>query len=619
MTATTEPTEDLKRAIASTVRAISGRPELEVTFSGTTAVIGPEGAEVRLPALPPVLKDNDLPHIRGQADALAFRFFYHDDKIHARNAPADNFAKAAFEALEEARYEALGALRLPGAGHNIEALHEDHCQAQGYAKLEDREKAPLADALRFMAWQSFTGRKLPEAAAKLVKLWQPAIDRKLGSAGFKKIATTLGDQVLFAAAVRSLLEKLDLDPAPDLGEQREMSPDADGEKQEKQVDATGEDKESEAAPSESGESEKAQSEEQDPETMAEPSADMQDAVDEQVTGNETPDYMHDFLDMGGGLGTYRIYTSEFDETVKAEELCPPPELAKLRRLLDKQMQSLHNVITRLANRLQRHLMAQQRRSWMFDLEEGILDSARLSRVVANPSWPLSYKQENSSRFKDTVVTLLIDNSGSMRGRPITIAAISTDILARTLERCGVKVEILGFTTRSWKGGAAREKWIAESKPVNPGRLNDLRHIIYKSAEAPWRHARTNVALMLREGLLKENIDGEALLWAHSRLMARAEQRRILIVVSDGAPVDDSTLSANRGHYLEHHLRQVIDWIQNRSPVELAAIGIGHDVTRYYKKAITIIDAEELGGALVDKLAELFDETFTAGLSRSKRQ
>ena len=308
-----------------------------------------------------------------------------------------------------------------------------------------------------------------------------------------------------------------------------------------------------------------------------------------------------------GEPPYRAFTAQFDETIDADQLCDPQELARLRMHLDQQLSNLQGVITRLANRLQRKLMAKQTRAWDFDVEEGILDTARLHRIVVNPVYPLSYKVERETEFRDTVVTLLIDNSGSMRGRPITVAAMSADILARTLERCAVKVEILGFTTRAWKGGQAREKWLAEGKPSNPGRLNDLRHIIYKAADAPWRRARKSLGLMLREGILKENIDGEALLWAHNRLIGRSEQRRILMVISDGAPVDDSTLSVNPGNYLERHLRDVIEWIERCSPVELVAIGIGHDVTRYYSRAVTIVDAEQLGGTMMEKLTELFDE------------
>jgi cobaltochelatase CobT len=313
---------------------------------------------------------------------------------------------------------------------------------------------------------------------------------------------------------------------------------------------------------------------------------------------------------------YKAFSTRFDEVVDAADLCDPDELDRLRSYLDKQLASLSGVVSRLANRLQRRLMAQQSRAWDFDLEEGQLDPARLSRVIIDPTSALSYMQERDTDFRDTVVTLLLDNSGSMRGRPITVAATCADILARTLERCGVRVEILGFTTRAWKGGQAREAWLQAGKPASPGRLNDLRHIIYKAADAPWRRARKNLGLMMREGLLKENIDGEALAWAHGRLLARAENRRIMMVISDGAPVDDSTLSVNPGNYLERHLRWVIDDIETRSPVELIAIGIGHDVTRYYRRAVTIVDAEELGGAMTDKLAELFDETAGDGRRRA---
>ena len=304
---------------------------------------------------------------------------------------------------------------------------------------------------------------------------------------------------------------------------------------------------------------------------------------------------------------YKPYTMLHDEVVTAEDLCDEDELLRLRSFLDQQLVSLQGAVTKLANRLQRRLMAQQSRSWDFDQEEGLLDAARLARIVIDPTRSLSYKIERDIEFRDTIVTLLIDNSGSMRGRPISIAAISADILARTLERCGVKTEILGFTTRAWKGGQSREDWLAAGRPLMPGRLNDLRHIIYKKADEPWRRARKNLGLMMREGLLKENIDGEALLWAHGRLLARNEERRILMVISDGAPVDDSTLSVNSGTYLERHLRQVIEWIENRSPVQLVAIGIGHDVTRYYRRAVTIMDAEQLGGTMVAQLAGLFDE------------
>ena len=319
------------------------------------------------------------------------------------------------------------------------------------------------------------------------------------------------------------------------------------------------------------------------------------------------------------LSQYKVFTTEFDEVIDADLLCESDELARLRALLDQQVARLQGVVSRLANRLQRRLLAKQTRSWEFDLEEGLLDAGRLARVIIDPLHPLSFKKEQETNFRDTIVTLLIDNSGSMRGRPIAIAAISADILARTLERCGVKVEILGFTTRAWKGGQARERWLADGKPTNPGRLNDLRHIVYKSADAPWRRARRSLGLMLREGLLKENIDGEALLWAHSRMVNRPEQRKILMVISDGAPVDDSTLSVNPGNYLERHLREVIKTLESYTDVQLTAIGIGHDVTRYYDRAVTIMDAEQLGGTMMDRLADLFDDTATPAGARARRR
>jgi cobaltochelatase CobT len=346
-------------------------------------------------------------------------------------------------------------------------------------------------------------------------------------------------------------------------------------------------------------------------TEAEEADDTEDSDMDMEAGEEQPGrpskrHEPDF-NRGRNEPAYRAFTTQFDEVIDAAELCDADELTRLRHMLDQQLSHLQAVVAKLANRLQRRLLAKQNRSWNFNLEEGLLDAARLPRVIVNPELPLSYKQESDTEFRDTVVSLLIDNSGSMRGRPITVAAMTGDILARTLERCGVKVEILGFTTRMWKGGQSREHWIAGGKPSNPGRLNDLRHIVYKSADAPWRRARKNLGLMLREGILKENIDGEALLWAHNRLIGRPEQRKIMMVISDGAPVDDSTLSVNPGNYLEHHLRQVIDWIELRSPVELIAIGIGHDVTRYYRRAVTLVDVEQLGGTVLEQLAALFEE------------
>ena len=429
------------------------------------------------------------------------------------------------------------------------------------------------------------------------------------------------DQPKFARAVRHLLASLDVaeeygedDNEPDDSE--DSSDDDQPRSQEENQEAAEEQAGSEAAPAEESEAADEQLDDGDMDGAEVTDEDMSDEGDEDAdTPGETRRPNQPFEELNEKID-YRVFTTEFDEVVASEDLCDEAELDRLRAFLDKQLAHLQGVVGRLANRLQRRLMAQQNRAWDFDLEEGYLDTARLPRLIIDPMQPLSFKMERDTSFRDTVVTLLIDNSGSMRGRPITVAATCADILARTLERCGVKVEILGFTTRAWKGGQAREKWLATGKPQSPGRLNDLRHIIYKSADAPWRRARRNLGLMMREGLLKENIDGEALVWAHSRLMARPEQRRILMMISDGAPVDDSTLSVNPGNYLERHLRAVIEEIEQRSPVELLAIGIGHDVTRYYRRAVTIVDAEELAGAMTEQLAALFEEETAARSGRA---
>jgi cobaltochelatase CobT len=460
-----------------------------------------------------------------------------------------------------------------------------------------------------MVLEKLTGRAAPRSGEKIVGLWRTFIEDKAG-ADLESLSDKLEDQTAFARVVRDMLASMDM--AEELGEdQLDEENDDDAEDQ-----PQGEDQQQESGETDSGSDDsesddaEASAEEQEAGETEAVDATADEMSDDEDVDAETPGEARRPNDPFANLSRdvdYKIFTQAFDETIGAEELCDEEELDRLRAFLDKQLASLQGVVGRLANRLQRRLMAQQNRSWDFDLEEGVLDTARLTRVVIDPMQPLSFKQERDTQFRDTVVTLLLDNSGSMRGRPITVAATCADILARTLERCGVAVEILGFTTRAWKGGQSREKWLKDGKPPNPGRLNDLRHIIYKSADAPWRRARRNLGLMMREGLLKENIDGEALLWAHSRLIGRPEQRRILMMISDGAPVDDSTLSVNPGNYLERHLRAVIDLIETRSPVELIAIGIGHDVTRYYRRAVTIVDAEELAGAMTEQLAALFGE------------
>lgn len=605
MTDNHDPAEKFKLATQSTARALSDNDAVEVVFGGSLAELS--GDTIRLPGLSKAPSEDELRFLRGMADTYALRLQYHDNAVHQRFLPADLGARAVFEALEDARIEAVGTADFPGAAANIESALRFDAKKKKLDQAKTMDEAPLAQALRFMARENFTGRAVPKEAQKAAKAWKDWLNKHLGDKGLSVFDGTLHDQEAFARTVQSLLQQLDMTPQP---VDSPPPPDSGDDDQQDAADKGEQSAEDEASTAEADATMQDMShakDEQSPE-MAEGDSEDAEEQDEDGEDSEAPnerDPRRNSADSPNG--EYRIYTDAFDETVQARDLCEPEELHKLRRALDKQMTSLQGVITRLANRLQRKLMAQQTRSWQFDLEEGMLDSARLARAVANPLMPITYKQESDIEFRDTVVTLLIDNSGSMRGRPITIAAMSTDILARTLERCGVKVEILGFTTRAWKGGTSRETWLGNGKPPHPGRLNDLRHIVYKEADRPWRHARENLGLMLREGLLKENIDGEALMWAYQRLAGRPEQRKILMVISDGAPVDDSTLSANAGNYLEAHLKRVIHWIESRTAVQLLAIGIGHDVTRYYQRAVTILDAEELGGVMTEKLAELFDE------------
>ena len=617
------PVEDFKRATAACLRAIAERPEATVSYASDSG--GMAGDRVRLPTPSRVMEAEDVARMRGTADAMALRLRHHDPQTHSGFAMHDDAAREAFEALEQARCEAIGARQMAGVSQNLEAVLEESYRRQGLDQVTRREDAPVSEVVRLLAREAMTGRAPPPSAKAMIDLWRG----EFGADAIRdldRLAELTGDQEAYGRAAVRLLSDLDLDTGlfdPEAGEDEgeddtegdtEAEDEQEGEREGEEISADADSQDAEMTPGEDAEA--GQSAEDGTVDGLEEMA----VEDPDTPGN--PNRPGDEPISTDGFG-YRIYSTDFDETVAAEDLCDPDELTRLRLLLDQQLGHLQGVISRLANRLQRRLLAQQLRSWSFDREEGILDAARLARVVANPLTPLSFKVEEETDFRDTVVTLLIDNSGSMRGRPITIAAMSADILARTLERCGVKVEILGFTTRAWKGGAAREKWIEDGKPKNPGRLNDLRHIIYKAADQPWRRARRNLGLMLREGILKENIDGEALIWAHNRLIVRPEERRLLMVISDGAPVDDSTLSVNSGNYLERHLKQVIDYLEQMSPVQVLAIGIGHDVTRYYRRAVTLVDAEQLGGIMVDKLAELFDEPSPAerqarGSTRGRR-
>jgi cobaltochelatase CobT len=601
--------EPFKRAVASCTRALARRRELEVAFSPDkpALVTGPEGAKARLPEPPRKPNPREAAILRGVADSFALRLACHSEAVHRRLAPQNPAARALFDAVEQARVEAIGARRMEGVAANLTAMLDDRYHRGPFAEARTREEAPLEDAVAMLARERLTGLKPPAGAERLTEVWRGFIEEKAG-ADLDKLNNAILDQRAYARLVQKLLTSLGL--TNDAEAEPDEQPDEENPPPEEPEDAEGEGEESQSQDSMKREAADDTTDEADEGTMdtvEAPSSELEDEgeagdADEAAENRPPPSQSQERR-----TSDYKAYTTKFDEVVEAGELCDPDELQRLREYLDKQLQNLGSVVARLANRLQRRLMAKQSRSWDFDLEEGILDSARLPRVIIDPQQPLSFKQEKDMEFRDTVVTLLIDNSGSMRGRPITVAATCADILARTLERCGVKVEILGFTTRAWKGGQSREAWLQAGKPPNPGRLNDLRHLIYKAADAPWRRARKNLGLMMREGLLKENIDGEALAWAHERLLGRPEQRKILMMISDGAPVDDSTLSVNPGNYLERHLRHVIEEIETRSPVELIAIGIGHDVTRYYRRAVTIVDAEELGGAMTEKLAELFDE------------
>ena len=610
-----DPTGPFKRAVEMTMRSLAGDPELTCTFSGEAP--GLKGEVARLPLPPRDMGTDDMALVRGHADSIALSIAFHDDTVHTEMCPKGANARGVYDAIEQARVEAIGANAMDGVAVNLEAVLTDKCIKRGYHRVTDRQEAPLSEVLAMLVREKLTGRPPPEPAKAMVDLWRKTIEDKAGDT-LEELQSQVKDQEAFARLARHLLSDLDL--AEDIADEvDDTQTDEDNENEEQQEDQDGDEgsaEQAEGASSAQVDVSEGDDEDGEGEPVELESADQDVTEDADDLGDGERPWRPRQTDGKGSDHAYRVFSRDADELVTAEDLCDAEELTRLRRYLDQQLYHLQGVVGRLANKLQRRLMAQQNRSWDFDLEEGILDAARLSRVVTDPTSPLSYKMEKDMDFRDTVVSLLIDNSGSMRGRPITVAATCADILARTLERCSVKVEILGFTTRAWKGGQAREKWLSAGKPAHPGRLNDLRHIVYKSADAPWRRARRNLGLMMREGLLKENIDGEALLWAHDRLIGRPEQRKILMVISDGAPVDDSTLSVNSGNYLERHLRQTIAMVEGRSPVELIAIGIGHDVTRYYKRAVTIVDAEQLGGAMTEKLAELFDEQ--AALPRGRR-
>ncbi|HLS18945.1 MAG TPA: cobaltochelatase subunit CobT [Paracoccaceae bacterium] len=615
------PSEPFKKALGEATRALARNHDLEITYSADPP--GRTNTGMRLPQISRRMTRDEVVLARGTADAYALRERFHDPAINARYSPQGPVAREIFDALETARVEAIGARAMPGVADNLDALLAATAERKGYADMTSHEDSPMHEAAGLMLRKAVTGRELPEGSEHLLNLWKDHLDEHLGH-DLEGIPQMLEDQAGFARRAWKMIE--------DLGYGDQLGQDPDFEDEE-QFDAEAElDEEEESLEASDGGDDQGEDEQYLPEDIrgeqeeggeAEISLDDSESEQEAVEAIEgddatPPQEQPEQGPISDADPDYKVFTQKFDEIITAEELSDPEELERLRSYLDKQLEPLKGAVSRLANRLQRRLQAQQSRAWEFDREEGLLDAGRLARVVVNPTTPLSFKVEKDTEFRDTVVTLLIDNSGSMRGRPISIAAVCADVLARTLERCQVKVEILGFTTRAWKGGESREHWLAEGRPPNPGRLNDLRHIIYKEADAPWRRTRNNLGLMMREGLLKENIDGEALEWAHRRLAHRPEARRILMVISDGAPVDDSTLSVNASNYLERHLRDVIEMIERRRQVELVAIGIGHDVTRYYERAVTITDAEQLAGALTEQLAALFDAIPARGRRHRKR-
>ncbi|MQY41049.1 cobaltochelatase subunit CobT [Epibacterium sp. SM1969] len=601
------PADPFKKALAQATKVMADDAELSVNY--TVDPSGLSGDTMRLPQVSRRMTRDEVLLARGTADALALKHKFHNTEVHARYAPPGDIARDLYEAMETARCEVMGAKYMPGTASNIDVKITHEALRKGFDQVKTSAEAPLAASAGYLIRHLATGRPLPAAAANVMELWRGFIESQAGDT-LENLDETLADQAAFAKFARKMIT--------DLGYGDQLGEDPDERSNEDDEESAEETPEEEQDPDSSGQDEQEEDADATPEQQQEQQQDesqaqvsMDDMADEELADEteipegeaplEPPAPPVSEADPG-----YKVFLDSHDEEIAAEDLAEPQELERLRAYLDQQLEPLKGAVSRLANKLQRRLQAQQNRSWEFDLEEGILDAGRLARVVANPTTPLSFKMERDTEFRDTVVTLLLDNSGSMRGRPISIAAICADVLARTLERCNVKVEILGFTTRAWKGGQAREAWLNEGRPQQPGRLNDLRHIIYKSADAPMRRTRNNLGLMMKEGLLKENIDGEALEWAHRRMIHRSEARKILMVISDGAPVDDSTLSVNPANYLEKHLRDVIAMVERRKQVELLAIGIGHDVTRYYDRAVTITDVEQLAGAMTEQLAALFD-------------
>ena len=593
--------DTFKRALSSTVKAIAEDKEIEVIF-GNNSTSSEE--KIILPEINNVFDLDNIASIRGAADNEALIYKYRNNHTYSEFLPNKEKNKKIYESLENTRIQILGSKYMRGVKSNLLSLYEKNCNEKNYSNVTSQSDLEIEHALEIYLKKKIDTNIVPKSASHALSYWSKWLDSKVGTS-IDDLLENLDNQEKFAKLANKLISDLKL---YDTNENKDESEDDNKGQQTEELDNPDIDETESQSSMSDDDMENTEEEVQSEESelpVDENNEEMQDLEDD-GSENVKPQYKES-KSVETILSEYMVYSNKYDEIITAQDLCEDEELNRLRKYLDQQLKSFQTIISRLANRLQRKLLAKQNRSWEFNIEEGLLDTSRLTRVITDPFYSLSFKKEKDTDFKDTVVSLLIDNSGSMRGRPITVAAMSADILARTLEKCGVKVEILGFTTKAWKGGKSRESWMQNNKPPSPGRLNDLRHIIYKAADEPWRRSKKNLGLMMREGLLKENIDGEALLWAHKRLQNRYEARKILMVISDGAPVDDSTLSVNSGNYLEKHLRGAINWIENKSDVQLLAVGIGHDVTRYYKKAVTIVDAEQLADVMTEQLVDLFEE------------
>jgi len=587
--------EKFKQALLSTAKVISD----DYLLNEKENKINPSLKNLDLIDLDNLTNKNDFIRLRAETDSEALKRKFSNKEIYQKNIPTKKSCKILYDISERIRYEILGSNILKGISKNFKENYTQKLSLKRKDQVKSKEDVTVAESFELYMLKNFLNIELDDLSKKMLKFWEDDFNSSIGK-HLNFLSKNFKNQDIYNSKISEILTEMDIF---DSGENDENNQDK--ENNEEQNDMKNQDDSNESS------SEQEKNKQDENQNGIEGDYDFdQLQIDEQLFDSESnkqsSEKVSQRLNININDKEYKVFTKQFDEIEKAELLETNEEIIKLRKNLDQQLISFQDLITKLANKLQRQLLAKQNRAWEFDLEEGLLDSSKLPRIIMDPYNSLSFKKEKDLDFKDTIVTLLIDNSGSMRGRPITIAALCADILSRTLERCDVKVEILGFTTKNWKGGKSREEWNKNNKPKNPGRLNDLRHIVYKSADSHWRQSKKNIGLMLKEGLLKENIDGEAISWAYSRLKKRKEERKILMVISDGAPVDDSTLSVNSGDFLEKHLKKIVKYIENKSDIEILAIGIGHDVSRYYSKAIKITDVQELGDVMIGQLSGLFE-------------